>query len=760
MPRDASAPMASPYEIMTGMNMSVALRVDQIDAGNRLRIVDPEKVEALKSSISEIGLRTLIAVTGDRRADGDPSIRVRLVAGAHRLEAMRQLGREHVGVVFEDGDDLDAELWEIDENLIRAELTPADRALFVFRRKEIYLLKYPETANGGDRRSDRQVGELKQEDRQRFTVATAVATGQSERAIQRDAERGEKISEKALRMLRGTHHDKGVTLDRLKALRPDEQEVYVKALFDADKEKTREAKELRESKQKLSRSVRNEIIKAIAEKGTAVAGEMPRAAFPVLYADPPWEQEAYSDETGQDKGLRYPAMPLDAIKALCAGDSSPATRDAILLLWTTASRLKDGLDVMAAWGFAYKSHLIWDKVNIGMGRWVRDRHELLLIGTRGDFPGLIPGTQPHSVYSETKGDHSVKPTWFAAEIDRLFPDLPKLELFQRKDSLHFADVRNGPTWSFWGFEAGGDEPSTETVLPEVPVAKANKKPQDTKPAKEKKQKLSPYQLAQRESWERKSSYRLMLDVAGCDDELLVKKASAELHAYDRAVRQADVEGMQIQHDRIDAIVEHLFGCDLATDWRGTGSPPKGSGRFGCLNDAKKWLMAQLAAPPGTVPMFGQPGRFLIELFGCRVDFDYEGLFGICGGNAHVVDLDKPFFSNTGYRSFQVGATVIHSGGLDCKSYMERVCTAQFTEGGKKKVVLHGPPLGTPWVRGTEKGFDDQTGWLLQRRADDPAYQPGGHLHAAIWGGAAASGDAEDYAGAPALPLTMETCDEA
>lgn len=217
------------------------------------------------------------------------------------------------------------------------------------------------------------------------------------------------------------------------------------------------AKVIRDRQREHSRAVRTDLIKAIAERGTVTAGEMPRAAFPVIYADPPWEQEAWSDETGQDRGLMYPPMPLDEIKALCAGDRSPATRDAVLLLWTTASRLKDGLDVMDAWGFDYKSHIVWDKVNIGLGRWVRDRHELLLIGTRGNFPGLLPGSQPHSVYTETKGAHSVKPTWFAAEIDRLWPDLPKLELFQREDSLHFADVRRNGTWSFWGFEAGTPE---------------------------------------------------------------------------------------------------------------------------------------------------------------------------------------------------------------------------------------------------------------------------------------------------------------
>ena len=186
MVRDADDPMASPYEVKTRMENSIAaaLRIDQIDALYRLRQVDPEKVAALKVSIEEIGLRTPIHVAGDRAAANDPTIRVRLVAGAHRLEAMRQLGREWIGAHFCDGDDLDAELWEIDENLCRAELTPADRALFVFRRKEIYLMKHPEKGHGGDRKSSGQSGRLISETKS-FVEVTADATGQSERAIRR-----------------------------------------------------------------------------------------------------------------------------------------------------------------------------------------------------------------------------------------------------------------------------------------------------------------------------------------------------------------------------------------------------------------------------------------------------------------------------------------------------------------------------------------------------------------------------------------------
>lgn len=214
------------------------------------------------------------------------------------------------------------------------------------------------------------------------------------------------------------------------------------------------AKAIRDREMATRRQVKTGIINAIAERGSITAGELPRAAFAVGYADPPWEQQAWSDETGQDKGLMYPAMPLDDIKALCAGSASPFTADAILYLWVTTNRLDDGIDVLRSWGFDFVSAITWDKVHMGMGRWVRDRTEHLLIGKRGNFPGLIPGTQTESLYAEPRTTHSRKPVWFAEQIDRLFPDMRKLELFQRRESLGEGDVRLNGQWSFWGFEAG------------------------------------------------------------------------------------------------------------------------------------------------------------------------------------------------------------------------------------------------------------------------------------------------------------------
>jgi hypothetical protein len=101
--------------------------------------------------------------------------------------------------------------------LCRAELSPAERAHSTARRKAIYLQLHPETGHGGDRRSD-QVDNLSTRS---FADATAEATGRDARTVRRDAERGEKISERALALVARTPLDSGAYLDKLKALTGD-----------------------------------------------------------------------------------------------------------------------------------------------------------------------------------------------------------------------------------------------------------------------------------------------------------------------------------------------------------------------------------------------------------------------------------------------------------------------------------------------------------------------------------------------------------
>jgi N6-adenosine-specific RNA methylase IME4 len=208
------------------------------------------------------------------------------------------------------------------------------------------------------------------------------------------------------------------------------------------------AKEIRAEQAKVRHAVRTATLSLIAEKGRETAPGKIVGLYPVIYADPPWRFGVWSELTGHNKSAEnhYPTMETGEICQLFADIGSPCTDDAVLFLWATNPMLLDGLRVLEAWGFTYVHHWIWDKEVAGTGYWGRDRHELLLVGKRGDFPAPLMGTQPETVHRERKGKHSAKPAWFAEQIERLYRDLPKLELFCRSPR---------PGWDAWGYEAAG-----------------------------------------------------------------------------------------------------------------------------------------------------------------------------------------------------------------------------------------------------------------------------------------------------------------
>lgn len=221
-------------------------------------------------------------------------------------------------------------------------------------------------------------------------------------------------------------------------------------------------KAIRGAEQKQRHAVRTDLAAQIAARQDSAPWWHDQVmddggAFPVVYADPPWRFQKYSEVTGGEKSPEnhYPTMSLDDIKAL----GCPGSPQSVLFLWVTD--LANGVDVMRAWGFDFKSFWGWKKIypgrQTGTGYWNFDNLELLLIGTRGGFPAPLPGTQPIKCTDHPIGAHSAKPVWFAEQIDRLFPDLRKLEMFQRKDSLADGDIRLAGNWDFWGNQAGRPE---------------------------------------------------------------------------------------------------------------------------------------------------------------------------------------------------------------------------------------------------------------------------------------------------------------
>lgn len=171
---------------------------------------------------------------------------------------------------------------------------------------------------------------------------------------------------------------------------------------------------------------------------------LPSRKYGAILADPEWRFEPWSRETGMDRAAdnHYPTSALEVIAARDV--ASIAADDCVLFLWATAPMLPHALIVMGAWGFDYRSHFIWAKDRQGTGYWSRNRHELLLIGVRGDIPAPAPGTQWQSLVEAPVGEHSAKPEKFLELIEQYFPTLPKIELNRR------GAPRDG--WDAWGFE--------------------------------------------------------------------------------------------------------------------------------------------------------------------------------------------------------------------------------------------------------------------------------------------------------------------
>jgi N6-adenosine-specific RNA methylase IME4 len=173
--------------------------------------------------------------------------------------------------------------------------------------------------------------------------------------------------------------------------------------------------------------------------------------FATVLADPPWR---FQNRTGKmapehRRLSRYGTMSLAEICALPVADVTAARSH--LYLWVPNALVQEGLAVMAAWGFTYKSNLVWYKTRKdggpdgrGVGFYFRNVTELLLFGVRGSSARtLAPGRRQTNIIVSRKREHSRKPDEQYDIIERCSPG-PYLELFAR----HERDA-----WTAWGNEA-------------------------------------------------------------------------------------------------------------------------------------------------------------------------------------------------------------------------------------------------------------------------------------------------------------------
>lgn len=192
--------------------------------------------------------------------------------------------------------------------------------------------------------------------------------------------------------------------------------------------------------------------------------------FATVLADPPWQ---FQNRTGkvapEHRRLnRYGTMTLDDVKALPV---RRATQDTChLYLWVPNALLPEGLAVMAAWGFQYKSNIIWHKVRKdggpdgrGVGFYFRNTTELVLFGVKGkNARTLAPGRRQVNILRTQKREHSRKTDEFYDIVEACSPG-PFLEMFARGSR---------PGWSTWGNQADDYQPDWATYKNHSGVAKS------------------------------------------------------------------------------------------------------------------------------------------------------------------------------------------------------------------------------------------------------------------------------------------------
>ncbi len=374
---------------------------------NVFPLSDGEEFEALRADIAEHGVREPVVLYEGQILDG-----------RNRYRASRAAGADCTLTTYE-GDDPAA--YVVSLNLHRRHLTESQRAMAAAKLVSWARGENQHTSGSANLPTHKAAEMLKVSERSVTTARAVRDKGTPE--LQQKVEHG-KVSVSA-------------AADVATLPKAEQAEIVARG----EREILEAARRIRARKAAASREIRIQKIAEISKGNTELGTE---TRYPVIYADPPWRYENPSmGGTNRSIENHYPTMSLDEICALPVADL--ATEDAILYLWATAPKLAESMKVIEAWGFEYRTGMVWDKMKIGMGYWTRNQHEHLLICRRGQFPPPKTGEQPPSVVQIPRGEHSAKPAGFYEIIEAAYPELPKIELFCRSP-------RDG--WAVWGNQAG------------------------------------------------------------------------------------------------------------------------------------------------------------------------------------------------------------------------------------------------------------------------------------------------------------------
>jgi len=236
------------------------------------------------------------------------------------------------------------------------------------------------------------------------------------------------------------HH---AEVSSLKTIR--ERDGKLELADETDYEKIEEMLAWAEKEKASVRDLREQVRKHKEEQQEYIRLANAPDKYSVIYCDPPWKYTSGDQHTHETQetviGTHYPSMTIPELCRLPV--KQMAYENAVLFMWATSPLLQESFDIIKAWGFEYKTSMVWDKVAHNVGNYVSVRHEFLLICTRGVTP-KVPKLVD-SVYTEERTEHSRKPKYFRDLIDELYPDGKRVELFARGELPD--------NWDAWGNEA-------------------------------------------------------------------------------------------------------------------------------------------------------------------------------------------------------------------------------------------------------------------------------------------------------------------
>jgi len=397
------------------------IRIDSIIVTDRKRPINQVKVAELAGSINEIGLLNPITVRQVNK-------HFELVAGAHRLEAVKLLGLPTIRAELFDGEDLDAELAEIDENLRRAELTVLEQGELLLRRNEILVERGQRATSGTNVKNLTGSTVLPVPE---TTANIAAEIGLSETSTQRRMQIARDLCHEAKDAIRNTDIADSTT-QLLQLARIDDRRQQESIARKAAKDGITIGQAITE----LKRSQVVERLESVeAQEAKAIDG-----VYDVIIIDPPWPMEKIERDVAPNQvAFEYPTMTIDEIKNL----QVPCSDDCHVWLWTTHKFLPLAFEILESWGMKYICTFVWHKPG-GFQPFNLPQYncEFALYARKGT-PQFVDLKDLMTCFDAQRGKHSEKPEEFYDVVRRITAGR-RLDMFNRRKIAGF---------DTWGKEA-------------------------------------------------------------------------------------------------------------------------------------------------------------------------------------------------------------------------------------------------------------------------------------------------------------------